>query len=735
MAEMAMGLHTGEQESEWSQFDFGQSYQDYPPDTDFHSSTSLSEYHQHNYLDYAPVTHGVLYDRQGQAFLPNNQTIDFEGTDADNKITLTQDQVAVLESSFIAVPKPKTEHKKSLAEKLGLDPRRNWFQNRRAKAKLQKHPGHHESDASSTGAPSSNGTQPLSLSTADSQIFGTSSVQDTLPYTVAMFPNNFTATSTHGFDQFLDTKSGLADSVGMSFDRNGNGPLSVERYDVLTGGSAWPSDFHRSPAGERYLTSAAIKEATTSWSPQSPQACHTFAAAFGADGKDFANPSLMQNTVLGNGVLDNHSSQTLNSNPSSVGESNNLMTPPTNTPPLPWLSQEFDGRRTSDSSELAHNVEGLHLQHGQWGLGLANTTAPPPMGARMVSAAGIATPEASPDQAAAKAAMASSDIASRRKSHRPPALRPGTGRSISCGGSTNVSPQLRSSSTNLAPPNQVRRIQSQGQNLDRQSFRVHKSATHSAQISPRNLQKYLESQPLPQALAHAVEGSNTPTPTSMQDAHGKPSASAASASRSPTEYQHQFPVSRSINDWNNSTHIYNISHANSSVPDLSQPNPSLPIQGSGQLHTQLSPYQCPPQSAPSHQTRFFDDSPPLQSGPFPPSNWQGHPLPPPPSQQIGSNTTATHQTPHLAQHNKSGYLPPFAPSYQFPQDGSPMPGFPGTNLFPAFPSGMVASAAASPVELDIKVDVGPEPKLTSKFEKFEFQHTFSDKYGQNGEKK
>lgn len=95
--------------------------------------------------------------------------------------------------------------------------------------------------------------------------------------------------------------------------------------------------------------------------------------------------------------------------------------------------------------------------------------------------------------------------------------------------------------------------------------------------------------------------------------------------------------------------------------------------------------------------------------------------------------TPTHQTPILM-HNDGGYLPPFAPQFQFPQDGSPI-GYPGPYYPPGLPPGAIVGPPAPPIELDIKVDVGPEPKLTSKFEKFEFQHTFSDKYGQNGEKK
>ncbi|KAL9130994.1 MAG: hypothetical protein Q9217_000983 [Psora testacea] len=736
MAETAAGIHINDQESEWSRFDFRQPQQEYQPsDSDFHPSNLLPQYHQHNPLDFAPATHGVLYDKQGQALLPHHYGNDFDSADTENKIPLTQDQVAVLESSFIAVPKPKTEHKKGLAEKLGLDLRRvnNWFQNRRAKAKCQKTLGHQESDASSTEVPSSNATQSFSLPTSESQVSSTTYLQDQITYSLDPFSHSFTTTSTADFNLLIDSKSGQADTMGLPFDHVSNGDFSLECHDGLTASPAWMTDLHLNSTGQHYVTSVANPEATTSWSPQSPRASHPFAAGFDVGGKDFVNPLIAQNTVMGNGLLDNHSSQTLNSNPSSVAESNNLMTPLTNTPPLPWLSQEFDGRRASDSSELAHNVEGMHLQQSQWGLGLANTTAPPSVGSTVVSATGIATPETSPDQTAVKASVSSSDIASRRKRHRPAALRPETGRSISYGGPMTTSPQSRRSSASLAPPKQVRRIQSQGQSLNTQSFRIHKPATNSAQKSPRNLQKYIERQPLPQAYNHAVEDSNTPTQSTAQAGHGKPSASAASASRSPAEYQHEFHINRPLDNWNTSN-IFNMPHANSSVPELhsasSQSHPSPSNQAANQLHTQHPQYNCPPQSAPPHQTRFFDGSPPAQNGPSPPPNWQGHSFAPPAPHIIGDNTIPMRQPARLTQRNNGGYLPPFAPSYQFPPECPPMPGFPATSLFHGFLPCVLSSVPASPVELDIKVDVGPEPKLASRFDKFEFQHTFSDKYGE-----
>ena len=559
-----------------------------------------------------------------------------------------------------------------------------------------------------------------------------------LSHSLESFSNNLNVTSTDDFSQYLEPTTIQTSSLGLSFDHSNLGNYPMTFNDGTTPGPAWVPDFQDNAMGEQFFPPMANHQATSSWSPHSFRDSHTYATGLDIGAKPPSNPYLVQNNVMGNGALDNTSSQTLDSNASSVGESNNLMTPPTSTPPLPWLSQEFDGRRASDSSELAHNVEGMHLQQAQWGLGLANAPPAPPSGSRVVSAAGIATPDTSPDQTVAGASTPSDNIASRRNRHRPAALHPDKERSVSYAGPMTASPHSRHSSTGLAPPNQVRRIQSQGQNLNSQSFRVHKSATNSAQISPRNLQTYFDKQPLPLTHSHGIQDPHTPVASTTREGLSKPSTSAALANRSPAEYQHEFHVSKPTSTWS-PNHVLNMSHGNSSVPDLhstsSQSHPGLSIQVPNQYHAQLPSYHYPPQSAPPHQTAFFDESPQLQNGRLSPSAWQGQPFTPPETHSIGINSASIRQPAQLPQQSNNSYLPPFAPSYQFPQDNSPLSGYTGSNHFPAFPLGALTGSPASPAELDFKVDVGPEPKLASKFEKFEFQHTFSDKYGQNGEKK
>ena len=541
------------------------------------------------------------------------------------------------------------------------------------------------------------------------------------------------------YPHVLPDQSLRTHSMAPTFDSATQNDHSLEFRDGVPTNPAWMNDLNSISVNQSLVTSTHDNRITSSLSPQSLTGSNTFITGFDGSSKEFVNPPILNNNMMGNGLINNSSSQTLESNASSLGETNNLLTPPTSTPPLPWLSSEFDARRASDSSELAHNVEGMHLQQGRQGIGLASNTASSGPSSRIVSTVGLTTPDTSPEQHITKFSAPPSDIASRRKRHRPAALHPEANRSASCASPSTLSPHARSSSISLAPPtNQVRRIQSQGQNLNNH-FRVHKNTNHSAQISPRNLQTHLDKHFLAQGSKQAVLESSNLSPKIAQNILSKPSTSAASANRSPAEYQHEFPIVRPSNPWNPNTTFNMSHHANASVPDLHsgtvQTQHSLSIKVPSQPDLQYQPYHGPPQSAPPQQTAFFDDSPDIHHGPFHPPGWQEHVFTPAAQNNAGMNSTPVSQPAHFTPQEGNGYFPPFAPQFQFPQDGSPLGGYPGSTYFPAFPSGTVAGHSATPVELEIKVELGPEPKLSSKFEKFEFSHTFSDKYGQNGEKK
>ncbi|MCJ1243776.1 hypothetical protein MMC30_000973 [Trapelia coarctata] len=69
-----------------------------------------------------------------------NGSVQAEGPDPTSRPRLTTDQTNILESKFQQDPKPPTDTKKELAQKIGLtlDKVNNWYQNRRAKAKNAK---------------------------------------------------------------------------------------------------------------------------------------------------------------------------------------------------------------------------------------------------------------------------------------------------------------------------------------------------------------------------------------------------------------------------------------------------------------------------------------------------------------------------------------------------------------------------------------------------------------------
>ena len=527
--------------------------------------------------------------------------------------------------------------------------------------------------------------------------------------------------------------------MAPTFDSTTQSHHSLELRDGITANPAWMNDLNCISMSQSLVGATHDNRVTSSLSPQSLTGSNTFITGFDGSSKDFVNPPFLSNDMIGSGLIKNNSSQTLESNASSIGDTNSLLTPPTSTPPLPWLSSEFDVRRASDSSELAHNVEGMHLQQGQQGLGLASTTTTSGPSSRIMSTSGLTTPDTSPEQHITKFSAPPSDIASRRKGHRPAALRPEANRSASCAGPLTLSPHTRNSSVSLIPStNQVRRIQSHGQSLNSQ-FRIHKTTNHSARISPRNLQTHFDKHSLAQGSKQAAPESANQSPKIAQNTLSKPSASAALASRSPAEYQHEFPIVKPTDSWHPNATFNMAHHANASVPDLHSgtvhTQHSLSVKVPLQPDVQYQPYHCPPQSAPPQQTTFFDDSSDVQHGPFHPPGWQENAFTPAAHTNAGINPTSISQPAHFTSQGSSGYFPPFAPQFQFPQDGSPLSGYPGSTFFPSFPPSTASGPPATPVELEIKVELGPEPKLSSKFEKFEFSHTFSDKYGQNGEKK
>ena len=431
--------------------------------------------------------------------------------------------------------------------------------------------------------------------------------------------------------------------------------------------------------------------------------------------------------------LRNHgSTQTLNSNVSSLGDSNGILTPSDAGPSMPWMASEAEVRRASDSSELAHNVEGMHLQYAPPNMSMMNCNFVPSPHSSGVSIHGQSTPDASPDQLIDQPFQVPADLASRRQRSRPTPIRPESGRSSSHNDPLTRSPHSRSSSVGVANAGLSRRTHSSLSNMNSQ-FRVHKLNPSPAQVSPRNVQTHLEKH-FAAGQRRSAANSGTASPTAFHTS-AKPSASAASASRSQADYQHEFHI-RSASSGQENNRIYNMPRqANSSVPNLHTPlaqgPPQLSILVPNQ-HDQAIYHHGLPQSAPPNKTAFFDDSPINMHGPFAPPQSQAFQYSQAQLDNMTLGTAPLQQNGPLTAHPTIGQLPPFAPQYLFPENPS-MTGYAGHGFFPSYLPQPPPPQPA--VELDFKVEVGPQPKLTSTFEKCEFQHTFSNKFPHGNEKK
>lgn len=734
MADTIIGIPTQGASPEWSQFDFAFDQEYLNAGLGFESAESFPHYQQRSYETYNSDIQPTLPNPANHAFPPDafmKAPLNNNPSESGSNTHLSQEQMAALEASFQEAPKPKMESRKSLARMLGLELQRvnHWYQNRRQKAKSRRHSGRPGSDSTSNSAPPANISMPLAMSPSETPI-STSAFLDQQPVQDAELSSpKFNIDSACSYSQMLHQQARLSSCATGTSLRSTSNDGQPSAFPQASGGNfEWPSDLESISFNDPLAGSGGPHQGSSPMTAKALTASQTFPI----------QPSPLSYKASESWLLSKESTQTLNSNPSSsFGDSNSLMTPPNPTPPpsMPWLSSEFDTRRTSDSSELAHTVEGMHLQQRPRTLGVVTTSLEPVSHSSLVSMSGIATPDSSPEQAAGRPYAPHSDLASRRKRVRPAALRPDNSRSISYNDPLSRSPHSRNSLVGVAVPVPPRRTQSSGQVLHNQ-FRVHKQSSNPAQISPRNLQTHVDRHAPPQK--RSATNSASASPTTSQHATNRPSASAASANRSPAEYQHEFHVRSTSSNHGCGGAFQMPRHANSSVPNLHcrtvQAHGPLSNHLPGEQNPQLLSYHGPPQSAPPHQSTFFDDSWTNKNGPFLPPGVHAH------THTLGSgpneisfSSAPGQQTGHYVPQGQAGYLPPFAPHYTFP-DSSHMTGFAPHGFLAGYPPGSFGLAPAPAVELDIKVELGPQPKLSQRFEKCEFNHTFSNKWGQTSDK-
>ena len=405
-------------------------------------------------------------------------------------------------------------------------------------------------------------------------------------------------------------------------------------------------------------------------------------------------------TAIDGSPVGNPSTQSFVTTSSEGGEHQEFMTPPQGTSPMQSLNQSIFPHRGSDSSDLAANFDTIHIQQSQTGIGGLRGASNSASATALVSPTGLATPQVSPDAVISKSPFAagSSDLAARKRRPRPLALQNDSSRSISYTGPVTSSSHLRASPPGSSKQSPVRRIRSTGNNLNVMTGRVTKPGTASAQMSPRNLQSCFqlaslsESQPSASINAHISQIPLTPSSaTFAPQAHATWPNLASS------------PLASS---WEQSVHdgtapAYAAQHGFSlppSPPPYQTPASQIPFD---QAHRQQQfAFHCPPQSAPSHLTSFFDASPQIAGDGFN-AGWPTPSVTPPEPYRHGPQMSLPMRQNHTLHHSHSGPMNFFAgPPASFP--GS----HPSIGSFQPYQP-PYQSTPPAPKELDIKIDIGP----------------------------
>lgn len=427
----------------------------------------------------------------------------------------------------------------------------------------------------------------------------------------------------------------------------------------------------------------------------------------------------------------NSSCQTFFSTSSSDGDAC-LMTPPLKTSPMPTLPPELEVRRGSNSSELAKTFDTIRLQQPRSRTGLRDEVfcSPPTSDAEPI----LERPLMSEPQTAMNGSHATMslgtvggkaslvpgiDLASRRKRPRPAALRPDSQRSHSCAAPLTLSPHSQvSSSIGIGSTPSIRRIRSTGQNLNVTSGGVQKPGLRSAQLSPRNLQSFLDAT----RIRH-------PSPIKRESID--PAEASAPNGKPPTPLT-PGKVELHPDVWSNfgpyatppafrwGAHDPDAHYAPAAGHEISSP-PITPFNMDAFPRMfpferpQDPSYQCPPQSAPPEQTTFsFGDSPPVA----PAAN---HSVWHVPSAAMPISTYYDDSTIAMA---RPAPMPPF----NFSKSNYPPMGLPSySHGVPAMTSGRSAffgAPAAPPKEFEIQVNLIPKPQGVPQTKKqYTFNHT------------
>lgn len=500
-----------------------------------------------------------------------------------------------------------------------------------------------------------------------------------------------------GFDFGLEPPADPPEHIQRDVSRLPNSGYSSAMSSAITPQQSvglnpmWPNDDFSASVRRPFPHAPAVSNGSINHSPQSSTGQPAFESGMDQVQKTGFDPASIH--MYHDLLTDNSSAQDLAHSSSEAGF---LMSPPTDTPTLPWMANELHSRRTSDSSDLANNfASNLHVQQAGVGLGVSTTTITPAnVFQSSLSTPPVLTPDISPDQATAKSAS-SFDLASRRKAHRPePLTRPSAERSHSYGGPPTTSPRQR------VPSHALKASKSSTVLNSSTVINGRVSKPGSASASPRHFQTQFEvrrpSANHPPGVraesVSAVSAGNFPPFAQVSPANSVHSASGFwEASGSPGPQFYGNPA------------------AYSSVPDLSATVPQTHAVFTQQVSSrqgqpQSSDYDAP-QSAPSHQTTFnLPESPSVHEEAFGGQNWSASQYQPA-FNLVAPQMPDVRPSGHTGAHSLggSGYQPPFAPKVH--------PGFlTGPSYFPTWSQHPMGYAQSPPQpERDFKIELETKP--------------------------
>lgn len=691
-----------------------------------------------------------------------------EEVDTSSRPRLTQEQITILEQEFAKLPKPSTDFKKQLADRIGLTLARvnvsctpyfflflsdqspqNWYQNRRAKTK---------NGAKTAEAQFEVRTEDLQLiwPTTNQSFQAMPSYFDTRGSSSQ--PQSFVnAIPAANQDQNL---ASYFDGGQFDFDFD---PIQTEMPEVVpasnhdTSSLAFGSlDFNSKscPPGISVL-SANYKMPVTEtvdyglevYSPDT-----TVGFAIPQDSPAEQTMETMYSMVENGFHVGNLSNQTfMSAASSSDGEQPSMMTPPERNSPISLQPQDGFDRRPSITGALTNEFQNsFHLKRQKSGQAVLEQSLHCP-GARLMSPAhespsvtptrwngGSLPPTLSLDVSTENGSASNRiDIAARRKRPRPaPLIKPEAQRSCSYTGPLTSSPPSARKSL-LKPTQPVRRIRS---NLDVFSGRVQKPRSASAHQSPRNAESRFQNAITPDQSSCALTNTQAP-PTPLSALHAN-NDSFGYASQLDTHSHQGLATPTTFHD------SFNLNSPPVTPYDVS---PLSMERSQGVFLGRAFEAHQPPQSAPPQKTSFFSgDSPPMANSNLGHLSWQaphevpsnhfpdqsaavvvqpqyhaitGHfeqpPVPSTFAQQQVYRSPPQHRVPSQPFHQPSFQPSPeqlFQQSHQlaFPQYQSPPMALYHHNVY---------ELQTQPQPLEIKVELGPQPKGPVQPRK---QYTFSN---------